>query len=159
MQDWVDRNFVWVFPLYFAAMWLMVMYTIALMGGWRRLAKRFRLQGTYDGQKWMMQSARMRWSARYNSALTIGANQSGLFIVPFILFRTWHPPLFVPWAEIAATRKKILFFDLVELRLGRSENIPFIIRPNLAAKIEAAAGSSWPAGYPRSLVSPPPPIG
>jgi len=160
MQEWMDQNFPIFFPLFFLGMWILIAYWIALMGGWRLLAKRFRLQGPFLGQKWHMQSAGMRWLTNYNGALTIGADTTGLFIVPIFFFRVWHPALFVPWAEITATpRTHLYFLRVVELRLGRAEEIPFRIKATLAAKIEAAAGPAWPMGYTRAAEIPPPPIG
>lgn len=160
MQEWIDQNFPIVFPFFFVGAWVFSMYWVALTGGWRLLARRFRLQGPFLGEKWRMQSASMRWLTNYNGVLTVGADTTGLFIVPFILFRAWHPALFVPWTEITATSKtQLYFFKVVELRLGRAEEIPFRIRATLAAKIEAAAGPSWPAGYERATEGPPPPIG
>jgi hypothetical protein len=160
MQEWINQYFLYVFPLYFAALWVGIAYWIALIGGWRLLAKRFRMQGTFSGQKWNMQSARMRALSHYNNALTVGANDSGLFIVPFIMFRAWHPALFVPWTEISVIQAtQLFFFKFVELRLGRSEQVPFRIRPTLAVKIEAAAGPGWPVGYHRATEFEPPPIG
>jgi hypothetical protein len=147
MQDWVDRHFALVFPLYFVGLWIFVNSIIALIGGWRLLARRFRMQGSYDGQKWPLQSARMRWTAHYNGVLTVGANRTGLFIAPLILFRVGHPPLFVPWVEIVAVRKTIFFFfNFVELRLGRSEEIPFTISAKLAAPCSSprvASAADW----------------
>jgi hypothetical protein len=160
MQEWIDHNFAIIFSLYFVALWTLVSYWIALAGGWRLLAKRFRLQGTYVGQKWSMQSASMRWLINYNSALTVGADNAGLFIAPLFLFRAWHPPLFIPWTEVTVVGKTRLFFlRVVELRLGRSENIPFRMSGKLAARLEAAAGPGWPTGYDRTLEATPPPIG
>lgn len=160
MNDWIKQNFPFIFPLYFAALYTLVMYWIALVGGWRLLAKRFRLQGTFAGEKWTGQSAAMRWLTRYNNVLTIGADSAGLYLAPFVLFRAWHPALFVPWSEITDVREtRFLFSKIVEMRLGRVEEIPFRIRASLAAQIRAAAGSEWPAEYTRALTSPPPPIG
>lgn len=160
MQDWIDQYFPIVFPFFFVGTWIVVGYWVALTSGWRLLAKRFRLQGTFTGQSWTMQSARMRWLTQYNNALTIGADTAGLFMVPFFLFRAGHSPLFVPWSEITDVREnRFLFIKFVEMRLGRVEEIPFRIRASLAAKIQAAAGSEWPATYTRALTQPPPPIG
>ena len=112
------------------------------------------------GEKWTMQSARMRWLTQYNNVLTIGADSAGLYMSPFVLFRIWHPALFVPWSEITDVREtQFLFIKFVEMRLGRVEEIPFRIRASLAAKIRAAAGPEWPATFTRALTSPPPPIG
>lgn len=159
MQDWMKQYFLVVFPLFFAGMWLFSMYWMALASGWRLLAKRFRAQGEFPGQKWKMQSAHMRWLTGFNGCLTVGADKAGLFMVPFVLFRIWHPALFIPWTEITAREKTVfLFFNMIELRLGRSEEVPFTISKDLAAKVQAAAGSSWPSGYDKAMESAPPPI-
>jgi hypothetical protein len=156
MQPWLNDNFGYIFPFFFAAVWLFSTYWVALLGGWRLLAKKFRAAGPFSGQKWHMQSAAMRWLSHYNSALTVGADSEGLFIVPLILFRAWHPPLFVPWAEITAQNKtQLFFFKMVELRLGSSERVPFSIRPALAARLESAAGENWPLNATRMVTSQP----
>jgi hypothetical protein len=101
----------------------------------------------------------MRFSSNYNGVLTVGADASGLFMVPMFIFRLGHPPLLVPWFEIFTQRKKRFFMDVVELRLGRSEQIPMTIRPQLAAWIATAAGPSWSSGEQKAPPSQPPPIG
>ncbi len=163
MQHWIDDNFGLVFaigfPVFFATMWICVAQIVAFLGGWRLLAQRFRAPGDFNGQKWRMERASMRFGCHYNNILTVGADQFGLFVATFILFRPGHPALFVPWTEISVERKtQLFFFKVVELRLGRSENVPFAIRESLAAKLEAAAGSGWPTGYAHALETPPKPI-
>jgi hypothetical protein len=160
MNDWIKQYFPIIFPFYFAALWALVTYWIALVGGWRLLAKRFRLQGAFVGEKWTRQSAAMRWRTRYNNVLTIGADSAGLYVVPFVLFRAWHPALFVPWSEITGVREtRFLFVKFVEMRLGRVEEIPFRISASLAARIQTVAGDEWPTNNTRALTQPPPPIG
>lgn len=96
----------------------------------------------------------MRFGARYNNGLTVGADNTGLFIVPFVLFRIGHPALLIPWTEISVARTTQLFiFKYVDLHLGREENVPFRIRPSLASKIQAAAGAAWP-GFNRMELPP-----
>ena len=159
MQEWMNQYFLYILPVYFVVLWVVVTYWVSILGGWRLLAKRFRMQGTFTGEKWHMQSAHMRYLYNYNGVLTIGADNAGLFIVPFFLFRAWHPPLFVPWTELSVRYTTQFFFKFVELKLGREEQVPFTIRPKLAARIEAAAGPSWPLGYQRAMELHPPPIG
>jgi hypothetical protein len=125
MQDWINQYFPVIFPFYFVALWILVTYWIALSSGWRLLAKRFRFQGVFEGRKRHMQSARMRAMARYNNVLTIGADNTGLFIVPMFLFRAWHPPLFIPWVEITAVRKtSFSFLNLLNCVLGVQRKYP-----------------------------------
>ncbi len=88
----------------------------------------------------------MRWGANYNNCLIIGADPTGLYLSTLFFRRIGHPPLFIPWPEISLRgRRKILFVEFVEFRLGREERIPFSIRAGLADKIRPAAATSWPA--------------
>ncbi len=146
MQDWINQHpqaVVAIGVLGFLAAWILIANLVALMSGWSQLAARFRLQGEFPGPKWSWQSAQMRWGANYNNCLTVGADQTGLFLHPMILFRSGHPPLFVPWSETTFQRTRVFLVLMIELRLGRTEQVPFRIRPALAAKLEAAAGPSW----------------
>ncbi|HJX83074.1 MAG TPA: hypothetical protein VJ723_01875 [Candidatus Angelobacter sp.] len=152
--------FLFVSPLLVIGQFLLVFYMLALVSGWRVLAQRFRAQNPFLGPKWHGQSASLRNTGRYNHCLTIGADSSGLFIVPLLLFRLWHPALLIPWTEITFERKKVLFlFSVLKLRLGTSDQVPFTVSASLGAKIEAAAGASWPTTYYRATSTPPPPIG
>lgn len=136
---------VLILPLFFLLMLFVIPNLIALMSGWKLLAQRFRLQGEFFGQKWSWQSAQMRYRANYNNCLNVGADQTGLFIQPMIFFRLAHPPLFVPWNEITWSTTQVLWLTMTELRLGRTEQVPFRIRASLAARIRAATGPSWAA--------------
>jgi hypothetical protein len=144
-QDWINQNLAIILPIYFATLWTGISFLIAKAGGWALLAARFRLNSTFVGEKWSMQSAAMRFGVSYNNCLTVGANNVGLFVQPMILFRLWHPPLFVPWSEIRVSPKRKLLWDFMEYRLGREEEIPFTVRPKLARKIQAAAAQTGAA--------------
>ena len=144
-EDFIGRYFLLVFPVYFVALWITVCYLIAKLGGWRTLAQRFRSSGEFTGAKWSFQSAAMRFGTRYNGALTVGANNQGLFIRPIIFFRAWQPALFVPWTEINIRPLTRWYGRMVEFRLGREEGIPFTVREKLAQKIQDAAHQNWAA--------------
>ena len=144
MQDFLDKYPLAVIP-YFVLFWCAVMFLIARLTGWARLAERFRLTSTFTGPSWGFQSARMRWSTHYGSCLNVGADATGLKLSVLFLFRLGHPPLFVPWSEISiAGRQSFLFVRQVRLLLGREEQMPFVISSGLAERIQAAAGASWP---------------
>jgi hypothetical protein len=159
MHDQFNQYLPVLLPAFFVTVWVLSIYLVAAASGWRLLATRFRAQGPFTGQSWRMQFARMRWMTNYNNALTIGADSTGLFMAPMVLFRVWHPPLFIPWTEITLVgARHVLFFTLIELRLGSSERIPFKIKSELAAKLRAAAGTAWPGESAPAIAAPPPPI-
>jgi hypothetical protein len=89
------------FPLYFSALWCLILWIIALTGGWRKLAGRYRHLGDIQGQILRFQSARLNWS-NYSNILRIGLSERGLYLSPMAIFRPFHPPLFIPWEEIEA---------------------------------------------------------
>ena len=115
-----------VYPFFVAGMWLFSMYLVAVTGGWRLLARRFRMENAYPGQKWTMQSARMSWLARYNRCLTIGAFNA--WIIYHALSVDFEPGtqsfLSHGTKSQPVTRPSFLVFNMVELRLGRSEEFP-----------------------------------
>jgi hypothetical protein len=103
LQRWIDQHpsaFAAIFPIYFRCLWLLVGATISVIGGWFSLAKVYRTQVAFDGTKWRMQSAQMRWLANYNNVLTLGVSPLGLYLASMFLFRFMHPPLLIPWSEI-----------------------------------------------------------
>ena len=74
MQQWMNQHPIFI-PFYFAGSFVFVFYWIALASGWRLLAKRFRMQGTFTGEKWTRQSVHFRTFAQYNRALTSRSGQ------------------------------------------------------------------------------------
>jgi hypothetical protein len=127
-------------------MWVVIFTVISHVGGWAALAGEYRSQETFTGTCWSFQSCQMRWMVGYNNCLKVGGDPRGLYMAisfPFV-FLIGHPPLFVPWRDISYVRKKILWTQVVEFRLGRDLDIPLRIREPLAEKLRAAAGSSWP---------------
>jgi len=134
-----------VVPLFIVALWTTVGFLISRISGWALLAERFRTDSRFPGPTWGWQSARMRWGCNYNNCLTIGSDPSGLYLSMMFLFRIGSPALLVPWPEVIVWRRRtVLFFQFVEFRLGREEQVPFMIRKKLADSLQSAAGSSWP---------------
>jgi len=82
-----------------------------LSSGWSLLATAYNSSEPFNGQFWNFQSGQIGvrdelnssleglWP--YRSCLNIGANRRGLYLSIFILFRLWHPSLFIPWSDVA----------------------------------------------------------
>jgi hypothetical protein len=73
------------FFVFFAAMWAAViyLYLIAMASGWNELSKRFRFKGKFYGEALPFQSARMRFYVHFGNCLTVGSDQSGLYLAVF----------------------------------------------------------------------------
>jgi len=145
--DWLD----WIFNhppflvLVFIAAWGSTLYVIGMISGWVLLSERFRLKDSFYGKTLPFRSARMRFYCQYNNCLTVGADESGLYVAVFPLFRVGHPPLLIPWSEVSViSGESGLIFKKRELRLGRNESIPFRISASLAETLQRWAGKTWP---------------
>lgn len=129
----------------FAGAWVIAAFFVSRLSGWHDLAMRFELQGDFPAQQFRRKSARMQHGMNYNNCLTIGASPVGFSLATPWLFRASHPPLFIPWNEISWVRTKILWWPMVQLRLGRENPVSFTVRETLADEIKSAAGAAWPA--------------
>jgi hypothetical protein len=140
-------NQPFLFVIFFAVLWALVCFIIAAVTGWRALSRRFSCpKGTFHGETWSFRSARMRFLSHYGNCLTFGADESGLYMSVFPIFRVGHPPLLIPWAEVAvAPADTGLIFKQRTLRLGRQEAIPISISASLVSHLQQAAGTGWSA--------------
>ncbi len=88
----------------FLAFWAGVVSLVGF-GGWRPLAARYPArrwpegEGTHVG--W--QSGRVGM-ANYNGALNAVVTGEGLYLRPVALFKYNHPPIFIPWEAVEATK-------------------------------------------------------
>jgi hypothetical protein len=81
----------------------------------------------------------------YDNCVNFGADEDGLYMAVFPVFRVGHAQLFVPWSEVQVVRGNAgLIFKKQKLRLGREEMIPLFVTLSLAEKIKEAAGPRWP---------------
>jgi hypothetical protein len=131
------------FALFFVTQGVVGFYILALMSGWNRLSKQFRHEGAFYGETWPFQSARMRTLIRFRCALTMGGDESGLYMAVFPLFRMFHPPLLIPWSEVSIIPgERGLIFKQRLLLLGRQEAISLSISSSLAENLKGAAGEA-----------------
>ena len=123
-----------------------------LSSGWSLLAKVYKSSEPFDGQFWNCQSGQigvrdeldssLEGLFPYRSCLNIGANRSGLYLSIFILFRLWHPPLFIPWSDVTVSSE--------EGFLGRRMKFSFRQVPLVSLHISERVGqeivkyAEWP---------------
>ena len=71
--------------------------------------------------------------------LTIGASRKGLYIAMLLPFRFRHPPLFIPWSDIAVTQKRMLFMTGTQFPMGPSPGVTLWVSAGLADKLRQAS--------------------
>lgn len=123
-----------LFPVFFVGLWVFVLFLIARLGGWSRLAEYYQTQTRFEGQIWRFRSGRFRW-ASYNGCLTLGANDRGLYLAVFPLFRVGHPPLFIPWYDITTEEKKAFLTTYLEFRFAKAPSVTLRIPRSLGDTI------------------------
>jgi hypothetical protein len=88
----------------------------------------------------------MRGMTGYNGVLTLGSDAEGVYLGVMFLFRFAHPPLFIPWSDVAVEEPtRWFFFRVRKLRLG-SGRILLKLREPLARFLLAER----PTGAPTS---------
>src|SRR4051794_37498154 len=102
-----------VFPIVFVAFWLFILNVLASIGGWRQLARSYRATDRATGQRFLFRSANIG-QVNYGSCLRFVSGPAGLFVAVQLPFRPAHPPLFIPWSEVAASNYRGWIFQYVD---------------------------------------------
>lgn len=100
---------LWLIPLIlvgfvvvFVLIWGLVCLLISWVGGWARLARRYRATLVPEGTD-HAGVVGMIGMASYRGTLNVRTSTQGLYLTVMPLFKLGHPPLFVPWSHISAT--------------------------------------------------------
>lgn len=129
----------------FPVLWCGVICLISRIGGWSNLAQHYALQGNFSGTLFRFQSGKLGSMGSYGNCLTFGANEDGLYLVPFFLFRPGHHPLLIPWSDIKVKETRtFLAFRQARLLTRQVPYTPITISVQLAEKLFRAAGREWP---------------
>lgn len=123
--------------------WVVCCLLIGRIGGWSRLAESYRHTGVFEGKRWSMRSARLRWGVPYGNVVTFGANGDGLHMAVLALWRPGHPPLFVPWRDVSVTEARGWLRRYIELRFRRCPEVPVRLHENLAATLALESRGAW----------------
>ncbi len=130
-------------PLVFVLWWCFIIWAAARICGWSALARRYRLEGRFEGKRRHFRSGKIGWG-NYNGCLTVGANSDGLFLSVMVLFRVGHPPIFIPWAELKPRiRKMWLVGEMMELNVEQTPRTKILLPGKLAKQLAADANKAW----------------
>ena len=99
-----------IWPIFFIALWSGVVLLMSLLGGWRRLARRYRTTERPSGGRSVPYVTGMVGMSRYKRLLNVTTNERGMFVEIRWIFRMGHPTLFIPWADIRNAHKINLFY-------------------------------------------------
>jgi len=83
----------------------------------------------------MFYSVYFRFWTQYSGVVRIIAAEDALHLSVLSLFRLGHPPLRIPWNEIALGTTRRLWFRYVVLTIGHRERIRIRIPERMARKL------------------------
>ena len=133
----VDRSLLLFlfFPPLFLAVWFLSLHFIAAVGGWRELARVYRADTPITvAAEWRNRYGRMRYGTGYNGCLNIAANAMGMQLTLWRIFRPGHPPLFIPWSDIATEPVRSVFFESTRFSFRRA-SATLLLKRSLAEEI------------------------
>lgn len=124
--------------LILAAGFASILYLLSLLG-WSQLATVYAHdaeEGSDFSGSWIrFQSFGFRRGPGYNGAARFGAGERGLFLVVWPLVRIAHPPLFFPWEDLSAVRRKAWWVERVDISFAKVPRVEMRITVGLARKL------------------------
>lgn len=109
----------------FVIVWFGVAALASFIGGWDRLAEKYRAAPNTSGSRIRLGNSWLRLGTNYNSVIGLDCQTKGLSLSVLWLFRFRHPPLFVPRDQIRYSQgKSLFFFTKGRLILGGDARIP-----------------------------------
>jgi hypothetical protein len=122
-----------------AVLWPFVTGFIAIFGGWRHLSWSFPSVPIVDGERYARQSVSLSLFGSYGSGVHVTLTEKGVHMAPMILFRLFHPPILVPWANVTACERcDFLFIQRTRIAVGRPADCKIVISGRVAPAIELA---------------------
>lgn len=112
----------------FAGFWLLITKLISL-GAWFKYAARYAATGAppptaerIGGQSLIFGSGLA--PTKYKSAINAWIDVNGLYLQPVLLFKMFHPMLFLRWSEMFVLDQRGGRFGQVEVRMRGGGNVP-----------------------------------
>ena len=127
----------------FALFWSFIVWLIAQIAGWPKLAEKYPRRQPWNETCWHMQSARLRGWANYSGVIKVCADAEGIHISTIFPFSMGNAPFSVPWVEINGRKQQRFVIPIVELRFQRVPGIPMQISRSLADRMVEASGGVW----------------
>jgi len=112
-----------VFIPFFILLWVGVAGLMSLMGGWRTLAKANPMPPTLTetGEVYSFQSLRLGYFVNYNSSVKVTVYMRGMMIVPILIFRFFHKPIFIEYGSMRDIAYGRFIFQYMTFTLGEKK--------------------------------------
>jgi hypothetical protein len=142
VKPWIAYLLVFLFPVFFAGLWLAITTLLSVLSGWPALMKAFPDRDEIPVLQLSGQSGAMGPGVNMRGVLTLSVCPSGLRVGISRFLAPFSHDFLVPWDRMSATRKHALFMQVVQLKFGQTGNLT--ISEDLADRLAGAAGGRWP---------------
>ena len=113
----------YLFPIFFAGMWLFMSAFFSLISGWWSLAQRFRAAERPEAERITGQVKQMGIVPE-NRVTHMVLSDSGLYLYASLFFRFMHPAVLIPWSSIRKPRKiRMLWWSTYQYDLDSVNSI------------------------------------
>jgi len=132
---------LWIVLPLLPVVWLAASAVVSRLGGWRSLARRFGANDAPRGAVFLNQTVGLAPLVAYRACIHLTVASSGLHLEPMVLLRFMHPPLSVPWSQVAScARNDGVFAKRVTLTFGDGAG-----RIRIAGEAAPAIEAAWRA--------------
>ena len=143
MSESFEHNLPFYFPIFLVLMWLFVTTMLGFVSGWYALMRRYPDRPESALRRFTNQSGSMN-SVGMRSILSLSVCPSGLRVGIMRIFGIFSRDFFVPWDEVAVSRKDRLFWKAAKLSFGKQGSGNLTIPSEVADHMARVAGSRWP---------------
>lgn len=133
----------------FLATWISLLWGISFLGGWSKLARHYRARGPIpSGLAW--QTVQLDRGISFRGTLNVAADERGLYLTVWPIYRAFHPPLMIPWEDLRTQRQgpdskwgRLLVGRKVVLSARLAPDIPLVLSESLAESLSQKTGAGW----------------
>lgn len=128
-----------LFAVLVSLVWSTICWLNSLLSGWHSLSRRFSaFSAPGGGAKTagpFFYTVYLRFWSQYGNSVRTTAADDALYLSVIFALRLGHPPLRIPWNEIAFGRTKFFWRSYIVLTLGNQERIPMRISERMARNL------------------------
>lgn len=133
----------------FLATWVSVLWGISFLGGWSRLARHYRARrSSPGGLAW--QTVQLDRGIAFRGSVRVAADEQGLYLTVWPIYRAFHPPLMIPWEDLRGQRQgpssrwgRMLVARTVLLSARLVPGVPLVVSERLAETLSRETGAGW----------------
>ena len=112
----------------FPVLWIFVSWLLSHMGGWATLSRHYSANEDVPKNMWK------NWKsisiqrivlipANYSNIVKMVADDDALYLSVFVLFRIGHSTLKLPYNEMTAETKTVLFWTTTKIKMKKAQNV------------------------------------